>query len=135
MSEHYQANYKIRVVLPDLLRFLNLKSIDSLAALLSITTDSLRSLLVDVDIDVLINGDSDRIGMYRLRRMLTIIGAINNKNPNIIENKLTLNLINEPIPGDTKERSLLYYIVDDPFTSDWIEATNKVLEVFNEINT
>lgn len=49
-----------------------------------------------------------------------------------IHGKIILNLLNEPIPGEDDEKSLLHYVVDEPNNSLLTTVVQRVIASFNK---
>ena len=92
-----------------------------LAALLNVTERTLANWN-----ECPYNGDYP-VKFERLRTFDRILSRAEAKR---IDYKIFLNLLNEPIPGDEDERTLLHYIVDEPTNPLLNAAADSVIELF-----
>jgi hypothetical protein len=63
----------------------------------------------------------------RLKTLYKIVIIVENEG---LHGKIILNILNEPIPGEEGEKSLLHYVVDEPNNSLLATAVHKVIDSF-----
>lgn len=92
-----------------------------LAGLLSITERTLSNWA-----DTQITDDSQG-KIDRLKTLYKIIGLAEGEG---LRGKIILNVINEPIPGEQGDKSLLHYVVDEPNNSLLATVVRKVFDSY-----
>lgn len=92
-----------------------------LAGLLSVTERTLSNWA-----EIQITDDSQG----KIDRLKTLYKIITIAEKEGMQGKIILNVLNEPIPGEDGDKSLLHYVVDEPNNSLLAVVVRKVLDSF-----
>ena len=76
------------------------------------------------------NASSEGQSSCKITRLNALADIIRLAEKNGIKGKVILNLINEPIPEDKEQKTLLYYVVDDPQNKLLMTVAAQVINSF-----
>ena len=74
--------------------------------------------------------DSNSSG--KIARLNALADIIRVAEENGIKGKVILNLLNEPIPGDKEQQTLMYYVVDEPENTLLMAVAVQVISSFKQ---
>lgn len=89
--------------------------------------------LLNVTERTLNNWSKEKIDAFtgnKSRRLLALYTCVKAANDAGITGKQIMNLLDEPIPGEPEEKSILYYVVDEPDNGLLATALNSVIKQF-----